>query len=661
MPRPQNTLRAVSAFALFLFLWAGCDSADPVPPAASVTLTADQSFVPVGESVRVAAVARDAAGQSVTTPVQWRSEAPSIATVDSEGVVRGQSEGVATIVATAGGVSGQVAITVVAAGTLVRSFNVATEEACSDADNRSFRRVATSARAEIWADLQNPTGGFTDAEYQELAQEFDRVAWPAVVGTFGEPSDIDATGRVHILYTRAVNELTERDSDSFVGGFFFGRDLFPRQSTPRLGACPTSNQAEMFYMLVPDPQGEVNNNVRRKADVRRGTVNTLTHELQHLVNASRRLFVNNASVFEETWLDEGLSHVVEELAFYNESGLGPQSNITIEELRASQAILDAVNRYAVQNLARISIYLEEPQAHSPFNVNDRLETRGSAWQLLRYAADQPSRNASTFFRSLGNSTSSGVDNLALVLGEPVLPVARTWAVGTHLDDAAPGIPERFQHRSWNFRSVLAALSRNDGRYPLQIVTLPNGVERSTGVLAGSAAHFRFASASSAPVRISLALGAGSSSGGSCEPPQTITLGIGEVRELDVAAATVLCLSGPTGAEYGLVAFHNAGPGPRPSQGNRPPLANLVAAVRADGVATPTVTAAANRVAAGPLLQAYGLPGPRSHARDWEVRLRERERRELTPLIRGGTVSAPAPMLRAAGATAPLQVTVARLR
>ena len=34
-----------------------------------------------------------------------------------------------------------------------------------------------------------------------------------------------------------------------------------------LGKCPGSNEAEMFYLLVPDPTGTVNQNIRKKADV----------------------------------------------------------------------------------------------------------------------------------------------------------------------------------------------------------------------------------------------------------------------------------------------------------------------------------------------------------------------------------------------------------
>ena len=80
-----------------------------------------------------------------------------------------------------------------------------------------------------------------------------------------------------LFFTRAVNELTPTGSQSVVGGFFYGRDLFPKQDSPQLGSgsgCPSSNVAEMFYLLVPDPNGVVNGNVRTKNFVSHLTVST---------------------------------------------------------------------------------------------------------------------------------------------------------------------------------------------------------------------------------------------------------------------------------------------------------------------------------------------------------------------------------------------------
>ena len=111
------------------------------------------------------------------------------------------------------------------------------------------------------------------------------------MGNFGAPCDIDDNGKIAILFTRAVNELTPANSPSFVGGFFFPRDLFPAHAAPTFDVCATSNEGEMFYMLVPDPTGAINGNVPARLR-RQLTTGILAHEFQHLINAGRRMYVN---------------------------------------------------------------------------------------------------------------------------------------------------------------------------------------------------------------------------------------------------------------------------------------------------------------------------------------------------------------------------------
>lgn len=219
----------------------------------------------------------------------------------------------------------------------VLTLNAQGLSACSDQINIGARVVAISNTAIIVADTANPTADpLTTADYNSFAAKFDSFVNPLDVDNFGKPSDIDKNGKVVILFTKEVNRLTPANSDgSFIGGFFFERDLFPINSDPQLGlqGCAGSNYGEMFYVLVPDPNGTQGPNgspgVRHtKSQVLNGTIGTLAHEYQHLINAGRRLYVNNAPVFESVWLNEGLSHIAEELAFYKASnGLAPRQNM----------------------------------------------------------------------------------------------------------------------------------------------------------------------------------------------------------------------------------------------------------------------------------------------------------------------------------------------
>ena len=190
----------------------------------------------------------------------------------------------------------------------------------------------------ILADTLNPTGGFTTSDYQRYAAKFDTLIYPLDVSAFGAPTDIDNNGRVGIVFTRAVNELTKPGENTYVGGFTFSRDLFPVTANSRAEACATSNQGEYFYLLTPDPTGAVNGNTRTTGFVDTNTTAIIAHEFQHLINGGRRIYVNDASDFEDTWLDEGLAHIAEELLFYREAGLGPKQNLDTPLLRAADIL-----------------------------------------------------------------------------------------------------------------------------------------------------------------------------------------------------------------------------------------------------------------------------------------------------------------------------------
>src|SRR6185503_13877406 len=151
----------------------------------------------------------------------------------------------------------------------------------------------------------------------------------------------DHNGREVIFFTRAVNELTQPNSGEVIAGFFIPRDLYPQTSTRTFKACAGSNVGEMVYMQVPDPRGVVNGNPESVSEVRQFTVATLAHEFQHLINASRRLYVNKTrDAQEDTFLNEGLSHIAEELLFYRESGLSPLQNIDVTALRQNSATVN---------------------------------------------------------------------------------------------------------------------------------------------------------------------------------------------------------------------------------------------------------------------------------------------------------------------------------
>jgi hypothetical protein len=379
-----------------------------------------------------------------------------------------------------------------AIGTLFK-FNAQGQAACTQQITITARVAAVSNLAIIVADTANPSGGFTDAEYASFAAQFDTAISPIDVANFGAPTDIDNNGKILILFTKEVNKLTPRGSEGVVGGFTHERDLFPTSSTATLQGCAGSNVAEMYYSLVPDPNG-VFSDKRSKADVLNQTPGTLVHEYQHLINAGRRLYVNDADDFESVWLNEGLSHIAEELLFYHETNLSPRQNLTTS-IFTSQAAVDAFNNVQGANFNRFQVFMSKPARTSVYADNDSLEVRGAIWYLLRYLADHRAQPEASTWQALVNSKTVGHQNLAGVFGADYLTQIRDWATAVFADDI-PGVTDaRFQEQSWNMRQIWPKLVNSNGTplgvYPLSVVPLGDASPASLSIIGGGEAYVRF--------------------------------------------------------------------------------------------------------------------------------------------------------------------------
>ncbi len=381
----------------------------------------------------------------------------------------------------------------VTVGTLV-NLNANGIQACSQIKTRTGRVAGVSPTAIVVADTANPPNGFTDAEYQGFATMFDTLINPLDVANFGQPSDIDGNGKVVIFFTKEVNALTPKNSTGgIIGGFFFERDLFPLQDQSGLQGCAGSNFAEMFYMLVPDSTG-IFSVPQTKTYVNRVTPGTLAHEYQHLINAGRRIYVNNANAFEDTWLNEGLSHIAEELLFYHDAGFAPKQNLAASSF-TNQRQLNAINNDQIDNIIRFEVFMSKPSGTSVYAGNDSLETRGATWSMLRDLADHRSGTDADTWTQLVNSTTTGQANLARVFGADYMTQIKNWAVSVFADDVAGVTDTKFQQPSWNMRLIYPNLVDSQGnrlgKYPLQVLPLSDNSPVSASVDAGGVAYIRF--------------------------------------------------------------------------------------------------------------------------------------------------------------------------
>ncbi len=271
---------------------------------------------------------------------------------------------------------------------------------------------AISQHAIIYQDLKAPANGFSAAQFQQLGAAFDSPAYEIDVSVFGQPTDIDANGKVIILLTPVVNELTPAGSSGFVAGFFFGCDL---QTTRE---CSGSNASEMFYLFVPDPTGK-HGNVRNAQTVLNNVLPVLAHEFQHMITFGARRSL------DALWLSEGLAHHAEDLVAEEYSRRGDATNAVL---------------FAQQNYARASLYLRDQSGPSLLaeDLPGTLELRGGAWLMVKYLAGHYGGN--TLLRTLTNSATSSVSNVTAATGQAWSTLLSDWAVALWADNVPGFLP-----------------------------------------------------------------------------------------------------------------------------------------------------------------------------------------------------------------------------
>ena len=353
---------------------------------------------------------------------------------------------------------------------------------------------AVGKKAQIALDV-NAAATFTTSDYTAIAAEFDDLIFKTDTAWFGAPTDINKDGRITILYTPEVNKFTRRGSTSYIGGFFWGGDLFTKEDYARTSPptqCPQTNEQEVFYLLTADPTGAFGD-PRSTALVRQATRGTIAHEFQHMINQGIRQFNQSADPFEVDWMNEGLSHFAEEAVGRAARGFGDFQSLTSADVRANSEDFAA---YFQQNLSRWAGFLARPDTTSPTSASTATElpSRGAAYALLRYAADQYSpNNARQFFRRLVAGPSTSVTNLVQRAGAPFDQIISGWLIANYTDNLnIPNLDSRYSYTSWNMRDAIG------GVYPLRVNTPGATPATFNNVVSGSGAYFLAQRAAGAP-------------------------------------------------------------------------------------------------------------------------------------------------------------------
>ena len=291
--------------------------------------------------------------------------------------------------------------------------------------------VATSDRAIAYVDVAMPdTINLTTAQIQTQIDRFSSSTYPTVTSVFGNGSDVDNDGKVIFLYTSLVAEV------GGVAGFYSASSVLPQNQGGN------GNVADLMYI-----------NPTTEADVYESL---LAHEFQHLVSFNQHVLVRNGEG-EDSWLNEGMSHVCEDLVDQHVQG-GNRDLI--------ERLLDAPNNYSLT-------------AQASFSTG----VRGAAYMFARslieeYGSDVPSR--------LVQTDKIGIANVENMAGQPFATIfdkhlARLFLSGSGLNSTHNYTPTFLSETTTGGRSIPP---------PREFAISPEGLSVSGNIKPLSAAYLR---------------------------------------------------------------------------------------------------------------------------------------------------------------------------
>lgn len=348
-----------------------------------------------------------------------------------------------------------------------------TINSASTYDEVNFRVVYSGTKMVILEDNASPRAGQMDEEYVKMGEEFDRVMYDQLL-VFGDPlvvdSALDNNGRLLALFTPRVNNYQINGQTNAILGFVTLCDFFPRApltlpDNTVIPACPSSNEGEAFYALVPDPAAGWS--VAFWRQLMRGT---LIHEAKHIASYAWRYYYD-ASVLEETWLEEATAQQASEIWARSIYARGVKQDIGWADgpkcdygtpaggcPDPAEGILHHFG-FLYDHYASLE---SKSILDDPFGSLDPV-IYGSSWSFIRYVTDTYGQSEPAFLRSLVQVQNDfGVDNVVSRSGKPFSELLGMFSLASTADNFPEGTitDPRAKLPSWNSRDLFQNMSAN---------------------------------------------------------------------------------------------------------------------------------------------------------------------------------------------------------
>lgn len=340
-------------------------------------------------------------------------------------------------------------------------------------DEVTFKVVYSGTKLVILEDVSSPRAGQMDAEYVRLGEEFDRVMFGQLL-MFGDPlvvdSALDNNGRMLALFSPRVNSYTINGQSNTILGFVTLCDFFPRTpitlpDSTVIPACPSSNEGEAFYALVPDESAGWSVSLWRR--LIRGT---LIHEGKHVASYAWRYFFD-ASALEETWLEEATAQQASEIWARNMYGRGAKQDLGWADGPNCDYAPEggACSDPAEGILHHFGFLYDHYEALESKSILDDPTGQldpviyGSSWSFIRYVTDAFASSEPSFLSSIVQvQNDRGVANVASKIGKPFSELLGMFSLASTADNY-PGATiddPKLRLASWDSRNLFENMSAN---------------------------------------------------------------------------------------------------------------------------------------------------------------------------------------------------------
>jgi hypothetical protein len=361
------------------------------------------------------------------------------------------------------------------------------------------RAVYVGTKGIIYEDVAAPLAGQMDDNFVQLGQEFDASMYPTVAAYFADPlvtdqfTDVDQ--HLNMVFTPSI--------PSGLGGFVASCDFFARNTTDN----QASNLGENFYARVPTVAGTGFSTDNPEAFLRKMR-SLIVHEVKHIASLGAHL-VNSANTFpkrfEESWLEEGMAFVAEEVWARDKiySGATWKGNMVYAstlfcDVRPTNPSCTGRPLVMFDHFAMLYDFLDLPGDASLFGrvADGDFTFYAVSWSFIRYNADRYATSEMSYLRAITNAVDViGIANISRQSGADANQMLGMWSLSLYLDEhsaMAGNADVRFP--SWHTRDIFAGMNSDFPQgdnfpkaYPLvpQVITACDFTIDNAGIHGGS--------------------------------------------------------------------------------------------------------------------------------------------------------------------------------